>query len=153
MPLKGVLNGKGFYYTQSYSRLRNASQTFSDLINAGAVSYGLTMPLAVAYKALNDSFVAKFLLADAPETRTKATILDRNNAAILLKANASMLAKIVEATTTVTDGQKANLGLSVRARRRLGARGGRAAASRRSCSRMGRCRSPGRRIIRPGCRV
>ncbi len=107
--------GQSFYLTRNYSQLRNASQTFSDLINAGAVSYGLTMPQAVAYKALNDSFVAKFLLADAPETRTKATILDRNNAAILLKANASMLAKIVEATTAVTDGQKANLGLSVRA--------------------------------------
>ena len=59
--------GQSFYLTRNYSQLRNASQTFSDLINAGAVSYGLTMPLAVAYKALNDSFVAKFLLADAPK--------------------------------------------------------------------------------------
>jgi hypothetical protein len=107
--------GRSFYLTHSYSQLRNASQTFSDLINAAATSYGLTMPQAVAYKALNDSYSAKFVLADAPETRTKATILDRNNAAILLKDNASLLAKIVEATTTVTDGQKANLGLSVRA--------------------------------------
>ena len=150
---KGTPMGKSFYLTPSYSKLRNASQMFSDLINAGAVSYGLTMPHAAAYKALNDSYFAKFLLADAPETRTKATILDRNNAAILLKANASMLAKIVEATTTVTDGQKANLGLSVRAMPAPGPHRARAATSRRSCSRMGRCRSPGRRIIRPGCRA
>src|SRR6476620_2714104 len=101
--------GKSFYLTNRYGDLRNASQVFSDLINAAATSYGITMPQAVAYKALNDSFVAKFLLADAPETRTKATILDRNNAAILLNQNASMLAKIVEATPTVPVAQKANL--------------------------------------------
>src|SRR5688572_24778343 len=107
--------GKSFYLTSSYSQLRNASQVFSDLINAAATSYGLNALQAAAYQTLNDSYSAKFVLADAPETRTKATILDRNNAAVLLKANASMLAKIIEATPTVTDGQKANLGLSVRA--------------------------------------
>lgn len=106
--------GKSFYVTQSYSQLRNASQTFSDLIDATPTSYGLTTSQATAYKTLNDDYVAKFLLADAPETRTKAALLNRNNAAVLLKAKAAELAKIVEATPTVTDGQKANLGLSVR---------------------------------------
>ena len=60
--------GKSFYLTQSPSQLRNASQVFSDLINAAAVSYGLTVPQAASYQTLNDSYVAAFLLADAPET-------------------------------------------------------------------------------------
>jgi hypothetical protein len=107
--------GKSFYLTQSYSSLRDASQVFSDLINAGATTYGLTTLQATSYQTLNDDYVAKYVLATAPETRTKATILDRNNSALLLKAKAAELAKIVEATPTVTDGQKANLGLSVRA--------------------------------------
>jgi hypothetical protein len=106
--------GQSFYLTQNYGQLRNASQTFSDLINAAAVSYGLTVPQAASYQTLNDDYVAKFLLADAPETRTKAAILDRNDAAVLLRAKAAELAKIIDATPTVTDGQRANLGLSVR---------------------------------------
>ena len=44
---KGTPMGKSFYLTSSYIKLRNASQVFSDLINAGAISYGLTMPQAV----------------------------------------------------------------------------------------------------------
>lgn len=107
--------GKSFYLTHSYSQLRNASQVFSDLINISATTYGLTTSQATSYKTLNDSYVAKFLLAEAPATRTKTTILDRNSAAVLVKDKASELAKIVEATPTVTDGQKASLGLSVRA--------------------------------------
>lgn len=107
--------GKSFFLTQNYSQLRNASQVFCDLIVAAPTSYGLTAPLAASYQTLNNSYVAKFLLADAPETRTKVTILDRNNAAIALKANAAELAGIIEHTATVTDGQKAALGLSVRA--------------------------------------
>jgi hypothetical protein len=87
---------------------------FSDLIVAGAVSYGLTVPMATAYQTLNDSYVAAFVLADAPETRTKGAILARNDAAVLLRAKAAELAKIIEATPTVTNEQKANLGLSVR---------------------------------------
>jgi hypothetical protein len=107
--------GQSFFLTRNYSQLRNASQTFSDLISATPLVYGLSAPLALEYKNLNDDYVAKFLLADAPETRTKVTILDRNNAADLLRAKASQLAKLIEGTASVTDGQKAALGLSVRA--------------------------------------
>jgi len=106
--------GKSFYLTGSYAQLRTASQVFSDLINASAPTYGLTIAQAASYQTLNDDFSLKFQLAEAPETRTKVTILDRNNAAVALRTKAAELAKIVEATPAVTDGQKASLGLSVR---------------------------------------
>jgi hypothetical protein len=106
--------GKSFYCTRSYDQLRNGSQVFSDLINAGATSYGLTTLQATSYQTLHDDYVTKFLLAEAPATRTKGTILARNDAADLLRDKAAELAKIVEATPTVTNEQRADLGLSVR---------------------------------------
>jgi hypothetical protein len=107
--------GKSFYLTRKYPPARTASQTFSDLINATPLAFGLSAPIALAYKTLNDDYVAKFLLAAAPETRTKGTILARNDSARLLVAKAAEVAKIIEATPTVTNEQRANLGLSVRA--------------------------------------
>ena len=106
--------GKSFYYTQSYSQLCNASQVFSDLINAAAVSYGLTVAQAADYKTLHDDYKAKFMLTEAPATRTSVTLIDRNNSASALRVKAAELARIVEATPTVTDGQRESLGLSVR---------------------------------------
>ena len=107
--------GKSFYLAKSYAQLRDGSQAFSDSINVAPSSFGLSTLQAVSYKTLNDDFAAKFMLALAPETRTKSMILTRNGAKILLVAKASELAKIIDATPTVTDGQRANLGLSVRA--------------------------------------
>jgi hypothetical protein len=107
---------KSFYLAKSYAQLRDGSQAFSDLINAVPASFGLSTLQAVFYKTLNDDFAAKFMLALAPETRTKGTILNRNGAKVLLVAKASELAKIIDATPTVTDGQRASLGLSIRSR-------------------------------------
>jgi hypothetical protein len=103
------------FYLGSDAELYNGTKVFSDLINAAATTYGLTTAQATSYKTLSDDFVAKQDIATAPATRTKTTILDRNNARDLLRPYAAQLAKIIEATPTVTDGQKAALGLSVRA--------------------------------------
>ncbi len=106
--------GKSFYYGTD-AQLYTGSQTFSDLINAAATTYGLTVAQAASYQTLNDSFAASYMLSQAPETRTKGTIQARNDAKVLLKQKAAELAKIVEATPTVTNQQKIDLGLSVRA--------------------------------------
>ena len=50
-----------------------------------------------------------------PSTRTKGQTAAKNAAKILLKVAASDLAKIIEGTSTVTDQQKIDLGLNVRA--------------------------------------
>jgi hypothetical protein len=103
------------FYLGTLAELYTGTKVFSDLINAAATTYGLTTAQATAYKALSDDYVAKYDLSVAPETRTKGTILARNDSRGLLKLNAAGLAKIIEATPTVTSQQKADLGLSVRA--------------------------------------
>ena len=107
--------GNSFFDTQKYDQLRNGSQVFSDLISADAAAYGLTAPLALEYKNLNDDYAEKFMLAEAPETRTRVSITNRNDSADLLKAKARQLAKLIDGTATVTNGQREALGLSVRA--------------------------------------
>src|SRR5688572_8590898 len=107
--------GKSFYLAQSHADLYAGSNTFSGLITASPTSYGLVAGQASAYAALNASYAAAFLLAQAPQTRTKGTIQARNDAAIPLRNSASELAKIIDATPTVTNQQKIDLGLSVRA--------------------------------------
>jgi hypothetical protein len=107
--------GRSFFDTRSYNDLRNGSQVFSDLISGSPITYGLTAPLALEYKTLNDDYDAKFLIAEATETRSKVSITNRNDAAVLLKAKAKLLANLIDGTATVTDGQRQALGLSVRA--------------------------------------
>jgi hypothetical protein len=106
--------GRSFFDTRKFDELRNGSQVFSDLISVTPTTYGLTAPLALEYKTLNDDYDAKFLIADAPETRSKVSITNRNDAADLLKAKAKLLAKLVDGTATVTNGQREALGLNVR---------------------------------------
>ncbi len=106
--------GRSFYFGTP-AQLYTSSQTFSDLINAAATSYGLTSAQALSYQTLNDDYRAKFVLSQAPETRTKGTIQARNDSKFLLIQKAAELAKIIEATPTVTNQQKVDLGLSVRA--------------------------------------
>src|SRR5688572_3148995 len=106
--------GKSFYLTKSYVDLYAGSNTFNNLISTGFASYGLTELQSDAYAALNASYAAAFLLAQAPQTRTKGTIQARNDAALPLVAKASELAKIIDAYPPVTNQQKIDLGLSVR---------------------------------------
>jgi hypothetical protein len=107
--------GRSFYLAKSNADLYAGSNTFSTLISASATTYGLTAQQASDYAALNDVFSAAFLLAQAPQTRTAGTIQARKDSAIPLIAKAAELAKIIEATPTVTNQQKIDLGLSVRA--------------------------------------
>jgi hypothetical protein len=89
------------------------SNNFSTLISAGAVSYGLTTTQATAYAALHATYATSLTAVDPP-IRNKAAVATKNTARTALKANARMLAKIVEATPTVTNTQKVTLGLTVR---------------------------------------
>ena len=103
------------FYLGTIAQLYTGTQTFATLIVASPTSYGLSASIAAAYKTLSDSYVAKYILSEAPETRTKGTVRARNDAKTLLKQKAAELAKIIEATPSVTNQQRDNLGLSVRA--------------------------------------
>ena len=89
------------------------SLNFNTLITASATAYGLTAALATAYGALHASY-AGALAGVAPAIRTKGAVQAKNSARASLKANARLLANLVEGTASVTNAQKATLGLTVR---------------------------------------
>ena len=105
--------GRSFYYGTD-AQLFAGSASFATKISANPTSYGLTAPQATAYQTLNDLYAASYLAALDPETRTKPKVQAKNDARNLLVLKAAELAKIVEATITVTNEQKLDLGLSVR---------------------------------------
>jgi hypothetical protein len=78
------------------------------------MSFGLTPAQATAYAAVNSAFQAALTAATTPATRTRITIEQKNVARANLKSMAADLAKIIDGTSTVTDAQRIELGLSVR---------------------------------------
>jgi hypothetical protein len=91
------------------------SLNFSTKITASPVTYGLVAGQATVYAALHAAYSAAYTAAVDPSTRTRSAIATKNNARSALKTNARLLAKVVEATATVTDAEKIDLGLNVRA--------------------------------------
>lgn len=105
--------GKSFF-TGTDNELYLGSDVFSTLISAAPTTYGLVAGDATAYAALNAAYAAAYVAANAPETRTKVTITNKDDAAVSLRAMASLLAKKIDGTATVTNGMKEAIGLSVR---------------------------------------
>lgn len=106
--------GKSFFLGND-AALYAGSEAFSTKISATPTAYGLVAAQATAYAALNSTYAAAYLAATDPATRTKAKIQARIDARDALTAMASNLAKIIDGTSTVTNEQKLDLGLSVRA--------------------------------------
>jgi hypothetical protein len=90
------------------------SLNFSTLITTQPTNYGLTATDASASAALHASY-ADALAACDPGVRNKTQVAAKNTARTALKNSARLLAKRVEGTATVTDAQKIELGLNVRA--------------------------------------
>jgi hypothetical protein len=91
------------------------SLNFKTLITAAPTTYGLTAPLATAYGTLHTAYATTLSAATDPSTRTKSTVAAKNTARTNLKNNARLLANLVNGTASVTDAQKIELGLNVRA--------------------------------------
>lgn len=87
---------------------------FSTLITATPTTYGLVAGQATSFAALLTSY-STALTACNPGVRNKAAVLTKNTARAALKTSARLLARIVEGQATVTNAQKATLGLNVRA--------------------------------------
>lgn len=77
-------------------------------------TYGLVAADATSYSALHTSY-ANALAACDPGQRSKSLVATKNAARNGLKNAARLLAKRVEGTASVTDAQKIELGLNVRA--------------------------------------
>jgi hypothetical protein len=103
------------FYLGTDAELYAGSQAFSTKISASPTSFGLVAAQATSYASLNAAWGTAYLLAVDPETRTKGAIAAKNQARANLRKMASDLAKIIDGTATVTDAQRLDLGLNVRA--------------------------------------
>ena len=90
------------------------SLNLSNLITATPTTYGLVAGDATAYSALHTSYASALAACD-PGQRSKSLVATKNAARAALKNSARLLAKRVEGTASVTDAQKIELGLNVRA--------------------------------------
>lgn len=108
--------GRSFFIGNE-AELSSGSQGFTTLILATPEAYGLTLEQAESYAALNDEWQAAYRVAKGSGTRTMPTVAMKNNAAAAVRAAASALSHIINGTPSVTDAQRLQLGLSVRAKR------------------------------------
>jgi hypothetical protein len=115
----GTFIRKETFMSQSFIPSRDAllldwSNNFNTLITAAPTTYGLTAAQATTYGTLNTAWSDAYTTATAPSTRTRGTIAAKNAARATLVENARLLARIVQATSTVTPQQKIDLGLTPR---------------------------------------
>lgn len=89
------------------------SLNFSTRITATPTAYGLTAAQATSYSTAHSSFASALAECD-PDERNKIAVANKNNSRTGLKTLARQLALIVQGTGSVTDGQKLELGLTVR---------------------------------------
>lgn len=89
------------------------SLNFSTRISASPITYGLTAALATSYQTLHTSFANALAECD-PDERNKILVAAKNAARTALKTQARFLNDLVQGTSTVTDAQKLELGLTVR---------------------------------------
>jgi len=90
------------------------STNFSARISLTPTVFSLTAADATAYAALHADFVTRLAAADTPATRTKAIVAAKNQSKANLLAKARQFAKVIKASPTVTDAQRADLGLPAR---------------------------------------
>lgn len=89
------------------------SRNFRDHIVSDPPQFGLSIAQAAQYSALHDAFAVRYAQAIDPKTNSKVNVQAKNSAKAALKANARMLARLVNATPGITNGQRAMLGLRV----------------------------------------
>jgi hypothetical protein len=90
------------------------SLNFSTRITATPTAYGLTAALATAYSTVHTNFATALAACD-PEERNQIATAVKDAARAALEAQARLLANLVQGTAAVTDAQKLELGLNVRA--------------------------------------
>jgi hypothetical protein len=102
------------FFPTSDSALLAWSLNFSTLINATPIAFNLTAAQATAYAAVHTAFATALAACDPP-VRNKSTVVAKNQARTNLKTQARLLASLVNGSATVTNAQKTQLGLNVRA--------------------------------------
>lgn len=102
-----------------YMPARNAEfalwlANFAALVAAAPLSYGLTVPDAVAITTQDTAYQAAYLLSTNPATRTAATVATTQGARFAAEAVVRPYAMRINANQTVTDAQRSDLGITIR---------------------------------------
>ena len=105
--------GSGFLPDRDADLLTWATSA-SGLITATPTAFGLTAAIATSFAAAVAAYQTA-LEAVEPGVRNKMAVQQKNAAKLALKNSIKSWSKLVEGTPTVTDAQKTQLGLKVRA--------------------------------------
>ncbi|HEX3357333.1 MAG TPA: hypothetical protein VHS31_10220 [Tepidisphaeraceae bacterium] len=107
---------RNFYFGKD-ADIVTGSANFASLIATGFASYGLSSAQSTAFGLLNTALQSAYTASVNPSTRTPVTVEASRTAIKNMRANATLLAKIVYSTATVTDSQLVALGLLPRSSR------------------------------------
>jgi hypothetical protein len=89
------------------------AQNFSTLVTAGPILLGLLAGDATALATLVTAYTTTLATSTNPTTRTPTSVMLKNTAKAQLIADIRALVKRIQATLTVTAGQKVSLGITV----------------------------------------
>lgn len=87
---------------------------FDAFVTADGLSWDLTAPQIAAVAAVTSAYTAALTLATDPSTRTPATIAAKNTAKSTALATVRPIAQFLNASTLVTDEDRASLGITIR---------------------------------------
>lgn len=92
------------------------TKSFRAQITADPALYGLTAAQATEYAALQTTFAEKMTLISSGATRTPSAIVAKDGARKNLIQYTRLLVRLVQATPSVTDNERAKLGITIRDR-------------------------------------
>lgn len=90
------------------------SNNFEQIVAAAPVALGLTVAQAAAYTAANADWQAAYTAGTDPSTRNVGTVAQKREKRAAIVALARQYNAIIQATPSVTDQQKLDLGLHVK---------------------------------------
>lgn len=90
------------------------SANFSQQIGEPGFNVGLSEAQITAFNAVNGTLQAAWMVASDPTTRTRITVANMHTALKNMRVMAKNLVSIIQGTSTVTDGQKEALRITVR---------------------------------------
>ncbi len=93
--------------------LINWARGFSRLLNETPDAFGVSPAQAATFASLADTYTSAYALTQSNTTRTPSRILAKNKAKESLIADARALSKQIQSAPSVTNEQKAQLGLAI----------------------------------------
>ena len=104
---------RGGFRPRTDAGLLEFANSFSSQISAAAASFGVPAGTATSLASATSAYSDAYAEATNESTRTKGKVAAKNSAKLALRLAISDVAKLVYGTSTVSDEQLADLGLTV----------------------------------------